>query len=507
MLGVTKRPAMLCLKGTWTNSTLTWTLTDPLEGTDPEAQRLLGFYEEGNLQAQGGDLPKALAVYQRGISGFIAIDNPNAHLRMAQAALLWGLGTASDRAHRDQTGWRTLLQVLSPGNERDQLPLGLVLNWSHSAVVTGYRHDQYLEVSTILDGLQRLGWGDTLPGPEAEAVKERYDLLCVFLEQSFEGLMQEQRFEEASALALRAYKTQKQCEPEDQEVLDFWIRLREAATQEKQNFRLHEMFPPEEDVDPEAETVLPAVRLRWGGEGPLAWKLGQQPEDPNNSALVRLYAEAGQSAQQGDLDKAGALHEQALQAYEALKGPRSCDAFIRAMILFDKAALQDRAGSVSQSWETLLQIAHPRLGISLPLPLIVNWARQTAIVAAGLGKTEEVSSLMTFLMQMSIHPRLGQADPDLHQALLNSFMYLLEGVYGGMEDRPAVAIEWLRSLQKRVEPQGLILIPLREVLHYALLQAGEKVQAEAVANEVLSWARQEGDEETAKEWESKAVLS
>ena len=92
---------MICLKGTWSNGTLTWSQAAPLEGSNPDAERLLSLYEEGNLQAQGGDLPKALAIFQRGISGFIAIDNPDAHLRMAQAALLWGLGTASDRADRD----------------------------------------------------------------------------------------------------------------------------------------------------------------------------------------------------------------------------------------------------------------------------------------------------------------------------------------------------------------------------------------------------------------------
>lgn len=497
---------MLCVKGTWSGGTLTWSQTDSLEGTNPEAQRLLGLYEEGNLQAQGGDLPKALAIYQRGISGFMAVDNPDAHLRMAQAALLWGLGTASDRADRDQTGWRTLLQVLAPGKERDQLPLGLALNWSHSAVISGYRHDHYQEVAAILTGLQRLGWGEVLPAEQAEVVKERFDLLSPFLEQCFEGLMQEERYEEAAALARQAHETQQQCEPDDQEMLDFWARLQEFATEGKPGFRLDAVFPQDE-VEPEAVAELPAVRLRWGGEGPLAWKLGKPPEDPNNSALVRLYIEAGQLAQKGEFDKAGAAYERGLQAYDDLKEPRSQDALVRAMMLFDKAALQDRAGGSFQAWETLLQLAHPRLAISLPLPLVVNWARQTAIVAASLGKLEEVSSLMTFLMQMSIHPRLGQADPDLHQALTTSFMYLLEGAYGGIEDRPAEAVEWLRALQKRVEPQGLMLIPLREVLHHALLQAGEKLQAEAVANEVLSWARQEGDEETAKEWEPKAILS
>ena len=493
---------MLCVKGTWNDGTLTWSAAAPLEGTNPEAARLLNLYEEGNLQAQGGDLPKALAIYQRGISGFIAVDNPDAHLKMAQAALLWGLGTASDRADRDQTGWRTLLQVLSPGKERDQLPLGLALNWSHSTVIAGYRHDHYREVAAVLTALQRLGWGDTLPQDQAEIVKERFELLSPFLEQSFEGLMQEERYQEAAALAKSAHQAQSESDPDDSEMLDFWSRLQEAAAEEKSGFRLDEYFPQDE-VDPETIAEMPAVRLRWSGEGPLAWKLGKPPEDPNRSALVRLYVEAGQHAQKGELDKAGALYERALQAYDELKEPKSSDAFVRAMMLFDKAALQDRSGSPQQAWQTLLMLAHPKLGISLPLPMIVNWARQSAIVAATLGRYDEVSSLMTFLMQLSIHPRLGQVDPELHQAVTSSFMYLLEGAYGGLEDKPEQAIAWLRSLQKRVEPEGLMLLPLREVLYHALAQAGEKVQAEAVANEVLSWARQEGDEETAKEWESK----
>lgn len=500
---------MLCVKGTWTGEGLTWSQTEPLEGTNPEAQRLLGFYEEGNLQAQGGDLPKALAIYQRGISGFIASDNPDAHLRMAQAALLWGLGTAGDRADRDKSGWRTLLQVLAPGQERDQLPLGLALNWTHSSVVSGFRHDQYLEVAEILFGLQRLAWGQILPSAEAEAVKERFELLSPFLEQCFEGLMQEERYDEAKRLAGKALATQRECDPEDQEMVDFWSQLAEVAEQGEPGFRLDEFFSREQSEDegePEAPAELPAVRLRWSGEGPLAWKIGLTPEDPNRSALVRLYLEAAELGQKGEFDQAGAAYERGLKAYEELKEPRSGDAFVRAMMLFDKATLQDRAGSPQQAWDTLLQLAHPRLGTSLPLSMIVNWARQTAIVAATLGRLEEVSSLLTFLMQMSIHPRLGKADADLHQALIKSFMYLLEGAYGGIEDRPSEAIEWLRALQKRVEPQGLMLLPLREVLHHALVQAGEKVQAEAVANEVLSWARQEGHEEIAKEWESKAIV-
>lgn len=501
--------AQLCLNGRWSDGLLTWTRGEAYEGETPEGDRMLAFYEEGNLYAQGGDLEKALALFQRGLSAFLAIDNPSEGQRMAEAALLWGLGTASDRVDRGETGWRTLLKVLSPGQERKQLPLGLALNWTHSAVMAGYRHDHYLEVVALLDALQRLASSQELDGADPaalEAVKERYAMLEPYRSRCFEGLMQEERYAEAAQVAQQALETQRSCDPEDQRALALWESLQQAAAEGRPGFRLQadeESF--EEEADEPSEMGELALRVRWDGQGPLAWKRGQPPEDPNLSALARLYAEAAQTAAQGDHGKALALYERGLAAWEALKHPRSSDAAVRSMMLLGKASLQDRLGTFdsSDAWSTLLKLAEPKQGAALPLPLLLEWVQACAIVGAGLRKLDEVGHLLVFLMQMSLHPKLGGAHEGLREELTQRFLFLLEGTYGGLEGKPQTAADWLRGLQKRLEPEAMILVPLREILYHALSEAERHREAEAVATEVMIWARQGNDPETALQWELK----
>ena len=179
---------------------------------------------------------------------------------------------------------------------------------------------------------------------------------------------------------------------------------------------------------------------------------------------------------------------------------------VRAMMLWGKATLQDRLSEDGSppAWETLMKLAEPGKGNALPLPLVLSWTQSSVIVATGLRRWPQVQALLIFLMEMATHPRLGRNDEDLSQELIQRFMVLLEGAYAGIEDDPVLAAEWVRSLQKKVEPAGLILLPLRDLLFHALTAAKRHHEAEAVATEVLVWARQEGDGETAQEWEAKA---
>lgn len=533
--------SQLCLNGNWEKGgRLTWTRGAALEGSSAEAERLLAFYEEGNVRAQGGDLEKALAVFQRGLSGVQAVDKPDAHVRMAEAALLWGLGTAVDRTDRSEEGWRTLLKVLAPGKSREQLRLGLVLNWTHSAVQAGYRHDKYEEVAALVDAFQRLGWSSELEGADpgsVEAVRERYAMLLSFRARAFEGLMQEERYQEAADLATRALETQRECDSDDSRALDLWEQLREKAVEAKPGFRLSQVAGAEDSDDfeddgaseaggiasvdgaPGSEAAeggdadgatgvegFPGVRMRWDGKGPMSWKIGPLPEDPNGSALARIYLEGSQLSKQGDANAAILQFERGLRAWDDLKHPRSSDGLVRVMMLCERATLQDRLSTFdsSDAWQTLLEVSDPRVGIALPLPLLLNWVQTAVIVAAGLGKIESVSHLLVFLVQMSMHPNLGGADPNLHGELTGRFMYLLEGAYGGLQDKPEIAADWMRALQRRLEPDGLILIPLRELLYHALSQAGRHQEAEAVATEVWIWARSgQAPPELALEWEIK----
>ncbi len=534
--------SQLCLNGNWEKGgRLTWTRGQAIEGSSAEADRLLAFYEEGNVRAQGGDLEKALAVFQRGLSGVLAVDKPDAHVRMAEAALLWGLGTAVDRTDRSEEGWRTLLKVLAPGKSREQLRLGLILNWTHSAAQSGYRHDKYLEVAALIDGLQRLGWSNELDGADpgsVEAVRERYAMLIPLRARSFEGLMQEARYSEAAEVAGRALEVQRECDPDDARAMEVWEALQAKAVEAKPGFQLAQVLGADPDeafddegFDEQAEADsgedeaadvaqgegaevdgaapaagLPGVRLRWDGKGPMAWKLGPLPEDPNRSSLARIYMEASQIGQQGEAVKAMEHFERGLRAWDDLKHPRTSDALVRVMMLCERATLQDRLATFdsADAFQTLLEVADPRTGIALPLPLVLNWAQTAAIVAAGLGKIEAVSHVLVFLVQMSMHPQLGGADPNVHGELTGRFMYLLEGAYGGLQDKPEVAADWMRALQRRLEPDGLILIPLREMLFHALSQAGRHMEAEAVATEVWAWARSgQAPPEMALEWELK----
>jgi tetratricopeptide (TPR) repeat protein len=495
----------LCLNGQWTDGVLTWKRAAALEDSSTEADRLLALYEEGNLRAQGGDLPKALALFQRGMSAFLAIDKPDAHHRVAEAALLWGLGTATDRAERGEGGWRTLLQIMAPGGQRQQLPLGLAINWSHSATLAGYRHDKYVEVCALLDALQRLGWGDELQGSTeaSEAVRERYLMLSPFRARSFEGLMQEERFEEAAQVAGRALETQRQCQPQDEQALQLWLSLQAAAARREPRFSLE--GGQEEDPD-EAESEMPAIRVMWDGKGKLQWRLGVMPEDPNSSALARLYTEAAQNADAGNATAALKLYERGLAAWDDLKHPRSCDAVVRAMMLWGKATLQESLSEDGSphAWETLMKLAEPGKGNALPLPLLLSWTQSSVIVATGLRRWPQVQALLIFLMEMAMHPKLGRHDEELSQELIQRFLFLLEGAYASIEDDPVLAAEWVRSLQRKVEPPGLILLPLRDLLFHALTAAKRHHEAEAVATEVLVWARQEGEQETARDWDVKA---
>jgi hypothetical protein len=501
----------ICVNGDWSGKSLLWTCAPVQEAPrSAEAERLMAFYEEGNLKAQGGDLPRALVVFQKGLSAFAELAEPDAQLKVAEAALLWGLGTALDRTDRDQSGWRTLMEILGPGRRREQIPLGLAINWSHSTTLAGYRHDHYLEVCAMLDALQRLGWGDQLrEWPEAvQAVRERYGMLAPFRARCFEGLMQEERFEQAAQVAATALESYRQLQPEQEDSQRFWSSMQEAAAARQSNFRLPQQpgGGTQEGVEP--PSPLPAVRLVWDGQGRINWRLGESPEDPHNSALVRLYAQAAQAAERGDEAQAMALYDKGLAAWSELKHPRSCDALVRAMMLWGKGCLQDRASQDGSphAWETLLKLAQPGQGNALPLPLLLSWTQSSVIVASNLRHWGQAQALLVFLMEMAMHPQVGGHDPEISSQLVQRFLSLLEGTYSALDSQgePELAADWMRSLQRKVEPAGLILLPLREALFHALSAAGRHAEAEAVATEVLLWARQEDDGVAAQAWSERA---
>lgn len=497
--------AQILVNGEWTDSGVHWSSAPEIGANPPDVMPLLACYEEGNIQAQGGDLPKALALFQKGVSGFLAIAEPGPHHRNAEAACLWGLGTTLDRTEHGQDGWRTLREILRPGSSRPHLPLGLAINWSHSMTVAGYRHDQYLDVCRVLDGLQRLGWGPELAEapPEArQAVQERYRLLSSFRARCFEGLMQEGRFSEALQVAQAAGRTLEQYQPDQTADRELWQRLEQAAQAAQPNFSLEDL---EWELAPasDPEQTEPVLRLRWDGHTPVQWRAGPAPEDPRRSALIRVYAEASQLAAQGESLKALQLFDKGLQSWAQLKHPRTCDAVVRCMLLLGKASIQDSLATFdsAEAWRSLMQISGRGIGTALPLPLVRSWVQASVVVGSGLRLIEEVIHLLAFLIELSRDPDLTGSRPELSAELVQQFLILLEGAYGGLESSPGLAADWLRALQKRVEHDGLILIPLRELLYHALTQAGRRGEADAVATEVLIWARQEGVPETIMEWE------
>jgi hypothetical protein len=67
----------ICVNGDWSGKSLLWTCAPVQEAPrSAEAERLMAFYEEGNLKAQGGDLPRALVVFQKGLSAFAELAEP-----------------------------------------------------------------------------------------------------------------------------------------------------------------------------------------------------------------------------------------------------------------------------------------------------------------------------------------------------------------------------------------------------------------------------------------------
>lgn len=503
----------LCLHGKWNAGTITWTRSAPLEEDPGEAAELMALYEQGNVLAQGGDLPRALALYQRGLNAFLELETPTAQHSMAEAALLWGAGTVLDRAKQSDEGYRLLLKIMSPGRQRDQLPLGLALNWTHSAVISGFRHDQYQEVAALLDGLQRLGWGNALRGMDevAHAVRERYDMLFPFRARSFERLMQGNRFDEAAKLAEQAIRTLRERDPDEERRLSFWTMLLELAQRQTPDFRLADM--EEEGVVEETDDndrVLPTVSVRWSGTR-LEWRVGEPAEDPNISSLARLYQAAAVANDQGDLSAALKGYQEGLSAWAKLVQPRPADAVVRAMMLWGKGCLEDRLSDADPesfppglAWKTLSSLADAGVGTALPLPVLLRWLQSSVIVATRLELWDEVQALLVFLMEAALHPQLGAQDEEIHSELTSRFLYLLEGAYAGIEQDAEKAADWVTALQRKIEPEGLVLLPLRDLLFHALTNAGRHRRAEVVANEVLAWARQEGDAETVQEWEEKA---
>lgn len=490
--------SQLCVDGKW-NGELVWTRSS-LDGESAEAERLLALYEEGNAKAQAGGLAEALTLFRQGLSEYESAGNPDAHLRTAEAALLWGLGTALDRTQKGEEGWHTLLRILSPGGQRDILPLGLAINWSHSATLAGLRHGKFSEVCALLNGMHRLGWGGQLRGADeaTHAVRERFILLAPFRAKCFEGLMRRKRFEDAARIADECLRTIGECEPEDAETLEFWSQLRQTAENRDESFRLEE---PQQGEGP-------AIRVEWDGTAEeLRWKLDTVPEDPHLSGLARLYAEAAHAADRGDHARALALYDEGLEKYRGISAPRSADGVVRAMMLWGKASLLDQlaADGSPQAWETLMQLSQPGYGVALPLPLLLRWVGSSVIVGTHLGRWPQVRSLLVMLMTMALHPQLGQRDRELHGELVSRFLHLLEGAYGGLESNPPQAADWVRELQRKVEPPGLILLPLRDLLYHALSAASRHGEAEEVAAEVTAWAREQGDQGAAREWESRAA--
>lgn len=489
--------SQICVDGNW-NGELTWTRSS-LEGETSEANRLLAIYEEGNVKAQSGDLPAALKLFQQGLGELQAKPELDEHLRVAEAALLWGLGTALDRSQKGEQGWQTLLNIVGPGASRKKLPLGLAINWSHSATLAGFRHGRFEEVCAVLDAMHRLGCSDQLRDSKeaAAAVRERYLALAPFRARSFEGLMKAGRFEQATAVAARCLATVSQYEADDKPTLSFWTDLEQAAKNRDATFELEE---PD-------ETKQPAVRVLWTGEDDEPkWRLEEAPEDPHLSSLARLYSEAAHLADRGDQARALALYDEGLEAWCAKAKPSSADGVVGAMMLWGKATLQDRAAENGspEAWETLMRLAHPDVGVALPLPLLLRWLGSSVIVGTHLKRWAQVRSLLAMLIAMALHPQLGQRDRELHGELIHRFLDLLEGVYGGMEANPVEAADWVRSLQDKIEPSGLILLPLRDLLYHALSAAERHGEAATVALEVVEWARREGDPRGVQEWEGRA---
>lgn len=237
--------------------------------------------------------------------------------------------------------------------------------------------------------------------------------------------------------------------------------------------------------------------LQWIHQPPFWEGAGQA------SPLADICREASGAFSRGDWKSCIETHDRALAAFDGITSPTRADRFYRWFAVAGKASAELRlAQAGSLDWEAAWTTTERAMGadfkgLSRPLELTLEWAKTAVLVGATSGHWAETTAILKFLndiscaimMKMSINEDEQLYFMNTYKHTAETFVLKMRDAYTiKLESSPASALAWIRTLQQLIETHGTTNPYVRDLLHHALTQNGDKDAALQLAQEMVEWS-------------------
>lgn len=477
-----------------------WELRPP--PIQPQADSLAEvarLYHEGDTLAQQGEFQAALATFEKGL------ELCRGH-RGYQAAHRWGKAAALDQLGDKDQAWSWLMRVCGPQAPAQGVPIAIILNWAQSTSVVGVQLERWGEVNAVLDLLGSLTLSaDISEPPDLPAfIEQRWQRLEAIRPLVFEGLMMQERFEQAAGLARSMVARAQQ--HNNVELRDYWQTLEQAADARPAVFSLESYFAQRES--PTESEPLGGFLFGWAAHQQeptsLEWRSSDQPcAKAQLSSFWGFYEEGAHAADEGNLEQALMLYQEGLNQYQNEPEVNDSDRLVACMLWWGLGVCLDQMGDSEEGWRILSRVASTEVqDLIKPAPLLFTWAQSSIIVASELGFWPETLGLFRFLYAIGADSALVKQHPEVARQAHERFFELLHGAFETLaaQDEPDNLLAFATELQDGVESAGIPLLPLREIAFSTFMQVAEFNDAGRLAEEVVEYAEAGGDEDLAQEW-------
>ncbi|MBT9588317.1 ankyrin repeat domain-containing protein [bacterium] len=240
-------------------------------------------------------------------------------------------------------------------------------------------------------------------------------------------------------------------------------------------------------VSQEQQEMDWSIELHWVEPERIDFELVPLSQPLPESPSLQVFRQAVALCDEGDW-------EQGVSAYEGVLGQLSPHETLLAQLAsWGRSSALQQLGRHQEAWDGLALLLSPGRRWQTPVSLMLNWLQTSILVAAQTKQGQAAATLLHLCYALSTsYPQL-----DLSQRFGELLIEAYEALAG--EDLEA-AVDWLDVTRLEWESDDWVLPSVRFLLVDGLVELLEFEGALEEAEEVVSWAARQGDDELVAEW-------
>lgn len=234
------------------------------------------------------------------------------------------------------------------------------------------------------------------------------------------------------------------------------------------------------------------IELHWVEPERIDFELVPLSQPLPESPRLQVYRQAVALCDQGEWEQGVSAYEQVLSQLSQQ------DTLLAQLACWGRSSALQQLGRHQQAWDGLALLFSPGRRWQAPVSLILNWLQTSILVAAQTNQGQAAATLLQLYYALSTsYPQLD---------LLQRFGELLSEAYEALagEDLEA-AVNWLDVARLEWESDDWVLPSVRFLLVDGLVELLEFEGALEEAEEVVSWAARQGDDELVSEWSERVA--